>query len=112
MVFDGFLEDGTQVAVKLRSQSSNQGVKEFLTEAQNLTGIHHRNLVSLIGYCKDGEYMALVYEHMSNGNLADKLRGRDRNGECLTWKQRLCIASESAQGLEYLHKACSPPFVH
>ncbi|XBI81323.1 hypothetical protein VPH35_090253 [Triticum aestivum] len=112
MVFDGFLEDGTQVAVKLRSQSSNQGVKEFLTEAQNLTGIHHRNLVSLIGYCKDGEYMALVYEHMSNGNLADKLRGRDRNGECLTWRQRLCIASESAQGLEYLHKACSPPFVH
>uniref|UniRef100_A0A0D9X7K6 Malectin-like domain-containing protein n=1 Tax=Leersia perrieri TaxID=77586 RepID=A0A0D9X7K6_9ORYZ len=31
-VYDGFLEDGTQVAVKLRSQSSNQGVKEFLAE--------------------------------------------------------------------------------
>ena len=33
-VYDGFLEDGTQVAVKLRSHSSNQGVKEFLTEVQ------------------------------------------------------------------------------
>lgn len=32
LVYDGFLEDGTQVAVKLRSQSSNQGVREFLTE--------------------------------------------------------------------------------
>jgi hypothetical protein len=32
LVFDGFLKDGTQVAVKLRSQSSNQGVREFLTE--------------------------------------------------------------------------------
>jgi hypothetical protein len=31
-VYDGFLEDGTQVAVKLRSESSNQGVKEFLAE--------------------------------------------------------------------------------
>jgi hypothetical protein len=31
-VYDGFLEDGTQVAVKLRSESSNQGVREFLTE--------------------------------------------------------------------------------
>nr|CAB3460918.1 unnamed protein product [Digitaria exilis] len=31
-VYDGFLEDGTQVAVKLRSDSSNQGVKEFLAE--------------------------------------------------------------------------------
>ena len=33
-VYDGFLEDGTQVAVKLRSDSSNQGVKEFLAEVQ------------------------------------------------------------------------------
>jgi len=31
-VYEGFLEDGTQVAVKIRSQSSNQGAKEFLTE--------------------------------------------------------------------------------
>ncbi|KAK1632670.1 hypothetical protein QYE76_006985 [Lolium multiflorum] len=88
-VYDGFLRDRTHVAVKLLSQSSNQGITEFLTEAQTLTKIHHKNLVSLIGYCKDGKYLALVYEHMSEGNLNDKLRG-----------------------LEYLHKACSPPFVH
>ncbi|OAY69531.1 putative leucine-rich repeat receptor-like serine/threonine-protein kinase, partial [Ananas comosus] len=31
-VYDGFLENGTQVAVKMRSQSSHQGVKEFLCE--------------------------------------------------------------------------------
>jgi hypothetical protein len=30
-VYDGFLEDGTHVAVKLQSESSNQGVKEFLS---------------------------------------------------------------------------------
>jgi hypothetical protein len=29
----------------------------------------------MIGYCKDGEYLALLYEHMSEGNLEDKLRG-------------------------------------
>ncbi|TVU20516.1 hypothetical protein EJB05_36728, partial [Eragrostis curvula] len=111
-VYDGFLEDGTQVAVKLRSQSSNQGVREFLTEAQTLTKIHHKNLVSSIGYCKDGQYLALVYEYMSEGTLEDKLRGREGRNEALTWRQRLRIALESAQGLEYLHKACSPPFVH
>ncbi|PAN18509.1 hypothetical protein PAHAL_3G206900 [Panicum hallii] len=111
-VYDGFLEDGTQVAVKLRSESSNQGVREFLTEAQTLTKIHHKNLVSLIGYCKDGEYLALVYEYMSEGTLEDKLRGKDGNAGSLTWRQRLRIALESAQGLEYLHKACSPAFVH
>ena len=33
-VYHGILEDGTQVAVKLRSQSSNQGVEEFLAEVE------------------------------------------------------------------------------
>ncbi|XBI60813.1 hypothetical protein VPH35_041691 [Triticum aestivum] len=37
---------------------------------------------------------------------------RDGSDGCLTWRQRLCIAIESAQGLEYLHKACNPPFVY
>ncbi|GJM88772.1 hypothetical protein PR202_ga05334 [Eleusine coracana subsp. coracana] len=75
-VYNGFLEDGTQVAVKLRSESSNQGVREFLTEAQILTRIHHKNLVSMIGYCKDEDYMALVYEYMSEGALQEHITGK------------------------------------
>ncbi|RLN28627.1 putative leucine-rich repeat receptor-like protein kinase [Panicum miliaceum] len=111
-VYDGFLEDGTQVAVKLRSDSSNQGVKEFLAEAQTLTKIHHKNLVSMIGYCKDGDYMALVYEYMSEGSLQEHISGNGRNTGFLSWRQRLRIAMESAQGLEYLHKGCNPPLIH
>ncbi|CAM0943143.1 unnamed protein product [Alopecurus aequalis] len=111
-VYHGFLEDGTEVAVKLRSHSSNQGVKEFIAEAQILTRIHHKNLVTMIGYCKDGEYMALVYEYMPEGNLQEHIAGKEQNGGCLTWRQRLRIALESAQGLEYLHKGCNPPLIH
>ncbi|KAI5019605.1 hypothetical protein ZWY2020_044493 [Hordeum vulgare] len=110
-VYDGFLEDGIQVAVKVRSESSNQGV-EFLAEAQTLAKIHHKNLVSLFGYCKEREYMALVYEYMSEGALDKHLRGRDNNTRTLSWRQRLLIALESAQGLEYLHKGCNPPLIH
>ena len=33
-VYHGFLENGIQVAVKLRSHSSDQGVKEFLIEVK------------------------------------------------------------------------------
>uniref|UniRef100_A0A8I7B218 Protein kinase domain-containing protein n=1 Tax=Hordeum vulgare subsp. vulgare TaxID=112509 RepID=A0A8I7B218_HORVV len=108
-VYDGFMEDGTHVAVKLRSHSSNQGVKEFLTEAQILTRIHHKNLVAMIGYCKDGEYMALVYEYMSQGTLLEHIVG---GGRSFPWRQRLRVALESAQGLEYLHKGCNPPLIH
>ena len=111
-VYDGFLEDGTQVAVKLRSHSSNQGVKEFLAEAQILTRIHHKNLVSMIGYCKDGEYMALVYEYMAQGTLREHIAASERNGGCLPWRQRLKNALQSAQGLEYLHTGCNPPLIH
>ncbi|XP_073006812.1 putative leucine-rich repeat receptor-like protein kinase At2g19210 [Typha latifolia] len=109
-VYDGLLENGTQVAVKMRSQSSSQGVKEFLAEAQHLTRVHHKNLVSMIGYCKDGDCLALVYEYMSEGTLQEHLRAH--TARPLTWRQRLRIACESARGLEYLHKGCKPPLIH
>nr|AWA44823.1 hypothetical protein SO179B13_000003 [Saccharum officinarum] len=68
------------------------------------------NLVSMIGYCKDGEHLGLVYEYMPLGTLQQHIAGN--NGRYLTWRQRLQIALESAQGLEYLHKGCSPPLIH
>ena len=35
VVYSGFMIDGTQVAVKLRSQASTHGVKEFMVEVWN-----------------------------------------------------------------------------
>ncbi|XP_037452608.1 probable LRR receptor-like serine/threonine-protein kinase At4g20450 isoform X1 [Triticum dicoccoides] len=109
-VFLGYLKNGNSVAVEVRSDSSSQGGKEFLAEAQHLTRIHHKNLVSLIGYCKDKNHLALVYEYMPKGNLQDHLRGS--TSKPLTWEQRLHIALDAAQGLEYLHIACKPALIH
>ncbi|CAL4891576.1 unnamed protein product [Urochloa decumbens] len=111
-VFKGYLDNQTPVAVKIHSNTSSQGDKEFLAEAQHLTRIHHRNLVSLIGYCKDKKHMALVYEYMHRGNLEDRLQGDTLGATALTWHQRLKIAIDSAHGLEYLHKSCQPPLIH
>ncbi|KAJ1420251.1 Serine-threonine/tyrosine-protein kinase, catalytic domain [Sesbania bispinosa] len=72
-VYFGFLQHHTRVAVKLLSRSSMQGYKEFRSEAQLLMTAHHRNLVSLIGYCDEGEIKALIYEYMANGNLQQHL---------------------------------------
>ena len=36
-VYSGSLEDGTQVAVKLLSESSKQGEREFLAEVRDLS---------------------------------------------------------------------------
>jgi len=37
--------------------------------------VHHRNLVSLIGYCDEDEKKALIYEYMGNGNVQQYLLG-------------------------------------
>ena len=46
-----------------------------ITQAQLLMVVHHKNLVSLIGYCKEDDNLALIYEFMSNGNLRQHLSG-------------------------------------
>ncbi|KAL9680153.1 hypothetical protein QQ045_018031 [Rhodiola kirilowii] len=108
-VYHGCL-DTVQVAVKMLSPSSSQGYKEFQAEAKLLLRVHHRNLTSLIGYCDEGDKMGLIYEYMSNGNLEMNILGKSR--EYLTWEDRLYIAVDAAQGLEYLHNHCIPPIVH
>ncbi|XP_078153184.1 putative LRR receptor-like serine/threonine-protein kinase At1g51880 [Carex rostrata] len=108
-VFKGRLENGNDVAVKICSELSSQGTQQFLNEVESLSRVHHKNLVSLVGYCSDENHIALIYEYMEHGNLQDRLTGR---AHPLSWKQRLRIAYESAQGLEYLHKMCNPPLIH
>uniref|UniRef100_A0A0D3H5Q9 Protein kinase domain-containing protein n=1 Tax=Oryza barthii TaxID=65489 RepID=A0A0D3H5Q9_9ORYZ len=88
-VYFGRLEDNTEVAVKIRSESSSHGITEFFAEVQSLTKVHHRNLVSLVGYCCENDHLALVYEYMARGSLCDHLRG-----------------------LDYLHKGCNLPIIH
>ncbi|GLU22319.1 hypothetical protein SLE2022_384060 [Rubroshorea leprosula] len=109
-VYLGTLNDGTCVAVKVLSSSSKQGYKEFQVEAQLLMIVHHKNLVSLVGYCDEDDKKALVYEYLANGNLRQHLL--DRNTNILSWIERLQIAVDAAHGLEYLHNGCRPPIVH
>ncbi|XP_022948905.1 probable LRR receptor-like serine/threonine-protein kinase At1g07560 isoform X2 [Cucurbita moschata] len=101
----------TEVAVKILSAKSAQGYREFQSEVDILLRVHHRNLTSLVGYCNEGEEkMGLIYEYMGRGNLGSLLLGG--KGQVLRWKDRLQIALDSAQGLEYLHNGCRPPIIH
>uniref|UniRef100_A0A0E0I941 Protein kinase domain-containing protein n=1 Tax=Oryza nivara TaxID=4536 RepID=A0A0E0I941_ORYNI len=112
LVYYGRLEDGTEVAVKMRSESSTHGLDEFFAEVQSLTKVHHRNLVSLVGYCREKDHLALVYEYMARGSLYDHLRGNNDGRETLNWRTRVRVVVEAAQGLDYLHKGCSLPIIH
>ncbi|KAI4312592.1 hypothetical protein MLD38_037397 [Melastoma candidum] len=110
-VYFGRLEDGTRVAVKVLSRRSKQGHKEFQAEEKLLKVVHHRNLVTLIGYSDDPENLALIYEYMSNGNLREHLLA-DRL-HILSWPERLQIAIDATHGrLKYLHSGCMPAIIH
>uniref|UniRef100_A0A0E0FN93 Protein kinase domain-containing protein n=1 Tax=Oryza nivara TaxID=4536 RepID=A0A0E0FN93_ORYNI len=71
LVYYGRLEDDTEVAVKMRSELSSHGLDEFLAEVQSLTKVHHRNLVSFVGYCWEKDHLALVYEYYHTGRLTE-----------------------------------------
>ncbi|XP_010033808.2 putative leucine-rich repeat receptor-like serine/threonine-protein kinase At2g19230 [Eucalyptus grandis] len=117
-VYLGTLDNGTIVAVKMLSESSRQGYKEFQAEAQLLMILHHKNLVSLFGYCNESKHMTLIYEYMANGNLREHLSGEvkihptEGHSQVLTWSNRLQIAMDAAQGLDYLHNGCKPSIIH
>ncbi|XP_024969864.1 putative leucine-rich repeat receptor-like protein kinase At2g19210 [Cynara cardunculus var. scolymus] len=108
-VYHGYIDD-TEVAVKMLSESSLQGDKEFQAEAYLLLSVHHKNLTSLVGYCNEGNHKAIIYEYMANGNLEKHLF--DTGSSVLNWEERLLIGCDAAHGLEYLHHGCKPPIVH
>ncbi|KAG7606673.1 Protein kinase domain [Arabidopsis thaliana x Arabidopsis arenosa] len=110
-VYHGTVNGSEQVAVKVLSQSSTQGDKEFKAEVDLLLRVHHTNLVSLVGYCYEGDHLALIYEFLPNGDLKQHLSGKGGKS-IINWSIRLRIALEAALGLEYLHIGCKPPMVH
>ncbi|CAI9107179.1 OLC1v1006477C1 [Oldenlandia corymbosa var. corymbosa] len=109
-VYRGVLADETVVAIKRALEGSLQGEREFLTEIELLSRLHHRNLVSLLGYCDDEGEQMLVYEYMPNGTLRDHISGKFK--EPLSFAMRLRIALGSAKGILYLHTEADPPIFH
>lgn len=53
-VYKGTLGDGTLIAVKKLDRVLPHGEKEFITEVNTISSMHHMNLVRLCGYCSQG----------------------------------------------------------
>ncbi|CAL4921964.1 unnamed protein product [Urochloa decumbens] len=102
--------DGAEVAIKKLKMESRQGDREFRAEVEIISRVHHRNLVSLVGYCIYSDERLLVYEFVPNKTLDSHLHGH--NGPPLDWHQRWKIAVGSARGLAYLHDDCYPKIIH
>ena len=134
-VYQGLLPDGKPVAVKQLKAGSGQGEKEFKAEVEIISRVHHRHLVSLVGYCGSENHKLLIYEFVPNRTLEHHLHGgmqpilhlhhhfkiaqmgcvgvenislllAGNEVPVLEWSKRLKIALGSAKGLAYLHEDC------
>ncbi|KAH7657217.1 Non-specific serine/threonine protein kinase protein, partial [Dioscorea alata] len=117
-VYKGSLDNGnTFVAVKVFKLEETGASKSFIAECETLRSVRHRNLSKIITCCSsidsDGnDFKALVFDFMSNGSLEDRLHGGGESSNNLTLMQRLNIATDIADALEYLHHSCEPSIVH
>ncbi|KAF0915336.1 hypothetical protein E2562_035560 [Oryza meyeriana var. granulata] len=111
-VYKGVLPgSGKEVAVKQLKAGSGQGEREFQAEVEIISRVHHRHLVSLVGYCIAGSSQRLlVYEFVPNDTLEHHLHGK--GVPVMDWPTRLAIALGSAKGLAYLHEDCHPRIIH
>uniref|UniRef100_A0A8R7QX32 Receptor kinase-like protein Xa21 n=1 Tax=Triticum urartu TaxID=4572 RepID=A0A8R7QX32_TRIUA len=110
----------TTVAVKVFDLQQCGSSKSFLAECEALSKIRHRNLISVITCCSSSDlnqndFKGIVFEFMPNGSL-DRWLHMDvhvsHQLQGLTLIQRLNIAVDIADALDYLHNNCEPPIIH
>ncbi|XP_071698134.1 cold-responsive protein kinase 1-like [Rutidosis leptorrhynchoides] len=111
-VYKGILKDGLAVAIKVLSDESRQGLREFLTEIFVISNIQHENLVKLHGYCVEEDQRILVYGYLKNGSLDQTLLGSGHCSIKFTWEIRRNICIGVAKGLAYLHEEVQPHIIH
>ncbi|CAN1142616.1 L-type lectin-domain containing receptor kinase IV.2 [Linum perenne] len=111
VVFKGVLpKSKTEVAVKRVAHDSRQGMKEFVAEIVSIGRLRHRNIVSLLGYCRRKGELFLVYEYMPNRSLDKYLFDQKNPG--LKWCMRFKVIKGVASGLFYLHEEWEQIVIH
>uniref|UniRef100_A0ACD5VJC3 Uncharacterized protein n=1 Tax=Avena sativa TaxID=4498 RepID=A0ACD5VJC3_AVESA len=111
---------GTTVAVKVFNLQQSGSSRSFDLECEALRMVRHRSLIKIITCCsgvdpKGHEFKALVFEFMPNGSLEGWLHPKSEEltlSNTLSLGQRLDIAVDVVDAIEYLHNHSEPPIIH
>ncbi|KAK2993455.1 hypothetical protein RJ640_005149 [Escallonia rubra] len=110
-VYRGCLPDGKEVAVKIM-QPSEDVIKQFISEIDIITALHHKNIISLLGFCFEETNLVLVYDFLSKGSLEENLHGDRRHEIMFSWAIRYEVALGVAGALDYLHNGAGESIIH
>lgn len=121
-VYKGILgSEEHEVAIKVLNLLQHGAERSFLAECEALRCARHRNLVKVITACstvdRNGhDFKALLYEFMPSRDLDKWLHptiGEDESASrVLTMAERVSIALDVAEALDYLHHHGQVPIVH
>ncbi|KAJ6875033.1 hypothetical protein NC652_034685 [Populus alba x Populus x berolinensis] len=113
IVYKGKLQDGHLVAVKVMQASKGDG-EEFINEVASISRTSHVNIVTLLGFCLEGDKRVLIYDFMVNGSLEKFINQENalQANQQLGWDKLYQILVGVARGLEYLHRGCNTRIVH
>ncbi|KAK1410247.1 hypothetical protein QVD17_36782 [Tagetes erecta] len=104
-VYQGTINGDLVAVKKMHGDVSN--------EIRLLNTIHHHNIIHLTGVCFSEGHWYLVYDFADNGPLSDWIYYNALNSnKLLDWMQRIQIALDVANGLDYLHSYTTPPYVY
>ncbi|TXG53042.1 hypothetical protein EZV62_022211 [Acer yangbiense] len=110
-VYKGCLPDGKELAVKILKQSEDV-LKEFVLEIEIITTLHHKNIISLLGFCSEDDNLLLVYDFLSRGSLEENLHGNNKDQLAFGWNERYKVAVGVGEALDYLHRGSAQPVIH
>ncbi|GAU36641.1 hypothetical protein TSUD_212940 [Trifolium subterraneum] len=108
------------IVVKVLKLETRGALKSFVAECKVLEKMKHKNLLKLLTFCSSVDYngevfKAIVFEFMPMGNLENLLHNNEhlesRNLN-INLRQRLSIALDVAQALDYLHHNSHQVVVH
>ena len=113
IVYKGKLQDGHLVAVKVMQASKGDG-EEFINEVASISRTSHLNIVTLLGFCLEGDKRVLIYDFMVNGSLEKFINHENASqaNQQLGWNKLYQILVGVARGLEYLHRGWNTRIVH
>ncbi|XP_019151455.1 PREDICTED: probable receptor-like protein kinase At5g47070 [Ipomoea nil] len=110
-VYKGCLPDGKELAVKI-FKPSEVVMKQFLSEIETITTLHHKHIISLLGFCIEDNNILLVYDLLSRGSLEDNLHGAQNIRSSFGWHDRYKVALGVAQALDHLHNLTTGSIIH
>ncbi|KAJ9171784.1 hypothetical protein P3X46_015099 [Hevea brasiliensis] len=100
----GYMEDDQSIVLVKRFNGNSGSILEAEMNASLF--LHHKNILSMIGYHRSEHEIVLVFPVATEGTLDRHISDLSRQPWGLTFEDKLKIAIETAQGIRYMHEEC------